>query len=162
MNQAIQAHHRAISTLNKKLEKNRECKAPVAADQPSYIGSAACQGCHAQAYALWKTTPHAKAWATLENKGRTYDYTCVGCHSAGFDEPGGFCRISEAGDRVNVGCESCHGPGSLHAASGNKALIKRQVPVEGCTNCHHPPHTNTFVYTDRLKRVLGPGHEAKK
>jgi hypothetical protein len=162
MNSAIQAHHRAISALNKKLEKNRECKAPVGADQPQYIGSAACQGCHAQAYALWKTTPHAKAWATLEHKGRTYDYTCVGCHSAGFDEPGGFCRISEAADRVNVGCESCHGPGSLHAASGNKALIKREVPVEGCTNCHHPPHTNTFIYEDRLKRVLGPGHEAKK
>ena len=120
MNQAIQSHHRAISTLNKQLESTRQCPQTDAPDQAQYVGSVACQGCHQEAYALWKKTPHAKAWATLEHKGRTYDYTCVGCHSAGFEQPGGFCRVSEAGARVNVGCESCHGPGSVHNAQAGK------------------------------------------
>ena len=161
VNQAIQKHHQAISQLNKKLEQTREC---VESDNPNtaqYIGNLACQGCHPQAYDLWKKTPHAKAWSTLEEKGRTYDYNCIGCHSAGFDEPGGFCRVSEAGDRVNVGCESCHGPGSLHVAQAGRGAIKRKVSAEDCTKCHHPPHTNTFVYKERLQRVLGPGHMAK-
>ena len=160
MNQAIQSHHRAISTLNKQLESTRQCPQTDAPDQAQYVGSVACQGCHQEAYALWKKTPHAQAWATLEQKGRTYDYTCVGCHSAGFEQPGGFCRVSEAGARVNVGCESCHGPGSLHIAQAGKGPIKRKVSAEDCTQCHHPPHTNTFVYEDRLQRVLGPGHQA--
>ena len=68
--------------------------------------------------------------------------------------------MSEAGARVNVGCESCHGPGSLHIAQAGKGPIKRKVSAEDCTQCHHPPHTNTFVYEDRLQRVLGPGHQA--
>ena len=161
MNQAIQKHHQAISQLNKKLEKSRECPEHSDPNVAQYIGSLACQGCHPQAYDLWKKTPHAKAWSTLEEKGRTYDYTCIGCHSAGFDEPGGFCRVSEAGDRVNVGCESCHGPGSLHVAQAGRGPIQRKMSADGCTKCHHPPHTNTFVYEERLQRVLGPGHMAK-
>ncbi len=161
MTQAIQQHHQAISQLNKKLEKTRECAPPADPKSAQYIGNLACRGCHPQAYDLWKKTPHAKAWSTLEKKGRTYDYTCIGCHSAGFDEPGGFCRVSEAGDRINVGCESCHGPGSLHVAQAGLGPIKRKVSADGCTQCHHPPHTNTFVYKDRLHRILGPGHMAK-
>ncbi len=161
MNQAIQKHHQAISQLNKKLEKTRECAENPDPNAAQYIGNLACQGCHPQAYDLWKKTPHAKAWSTLEKKGRTYDYTCIGCHSAGFDEPGGFCRVSEAGDRINVGCESCHGPGSLHVAQAGRGPIRRKVSADGCTKCHHPPHTNTFIYEERLQRVLGPGHMAK-
>ena len=161
MDQAIQKHHQAISQLNKKLEKTRECAESPDPNAAQYIGNLACQGCHPQAYDLWKKTPHAKAWSTLEQKGRTYDYTCIGCHSAGFDEPGGFCRVSEAGDRINVGCESCHGPGSLHVAQAGRGPIKRKVSADDCTKCHHPPHTNTFIYKDRLQRVLGPGHMAK-
>ncbi len=158
MTAAIASHHRTISELNKRLEKTRPCPDPAPADQARYTGSKTCQTCHPQAYELWSKTPHAHAWATLEAKGRTYDYSCVSCHSAGFDQPEGFCRVSEAGDRVNVGCENCHGPGSLHAATGNKKMIQRAVPESTCKGCHHPPHTNTFIYTDRVSRILGPGH----
>jgi len=160
MTAAVTKHHRTISDLNQRLENSRPCPAPAAADQARFIGSKACRACHAPAYAFWQKTPHAHAWATLEAKGRTYDYSCVGCHSAGFDQPEGFCRVSQAGDRVNVGCENCHGAGSLHAAQGDKRLIDRAVPQSRCTTCHHPPHTNTFVYADRLKRIIGSGHGA--
>jgi hypothetical protein len=160
MKTKVQAHHRSISILNKSLEKNRKCPPPPELGSAVYLGSQACRSCHSSAYDFWKKTPHAHAWATLQKKGRTYDYNCVSCHSAGFDEAEGFCRVSEAGDRINVGCENCHGPGSLHAASGDKTKIKRAVPAAVCTNCHHAPHTNTFVYSDRLSRIVGPGHGA--
>ena len=160
MSDKVQNHHRAISALNKKLESTRECPPQAGADQALYIGSQSCQGCHPQAYDLWKKTPHAHAWDTLVQRGRTYDYNCVSCHSSGFDLPEGFCRVSEAGDRINVGCESCHGPGSTHAQTGAKSAIQRDVSEAQCQTCHHPPHTNTFVYADRIKRILGPGHGA--
>jgi len=126
----------------------------------TFIGVKACAACHPDAVTFWQKTAHAKAWAHLVEVEREYDYGCVSCHSAGFDQPEGFCRVSEAGDRVNVGCEACHGAGSKHALSGDPSAIQRQVPEANCVACHHRPHTNTFDYDERLSRVLGPGHGA--
>ena len=156
---AVAAHHRKVGDLNREAEKTRSCPEPDPT-APHYVGSTACKTCHPDAYALWRETPHSKAWNTLEKAGRQYDYACVSCHSAGFDDPQGFCKVSEAGDRVNVGCEACHGPGSQHAKSGNKDLIERDRGASGCTSCHHPPHTKAFHLDDRLARILGPGHGA--
>ena len=39
---------------------------------------------------------------------------CIGCHTAGFGEPSGYLRKMKDTKLVDVGCESCHGPGSKH------------------------------------------------
>jgi hypothetical protein len=160
MKERVQAHHRAISALNRSLENSRACPPAAPPEAARFVGSEPCAACHPAATVFWKSTAHAHAWATLEAQGRTYDYGCVGCHSAGFDQSEGFCRVSEAGSRINVGCENCHGPGSLHVAKGGRGGIRRAVEESTCVRCHHPPHTNTFVFADRLKRILGPGHGA--
>jgi len=159
MEKAIAQHHHKVGALNRQAEKTRTCPPPDP-KKSQFLGSSACKTCHPAAYELWKKTPHSKAWKTLETAGRNYDYGCVSCHSAGFDDPQGFCKVSEAGDRIHVGCESCHGPGSQHAQTGDKRLIERDRGLNGCTSCHHPPHTKAFHLADRLARILGPGHGA--
>ena len=41
------------------------------------------------AYAVWQTTAHAGAWETLTSRDKDFDQTCVGCHSVGYEKPGG-------------------------------------------------------------------------
>lgn len=178
MHQAWQNYESQIPTLNARCEAVLECP-KASPEQAFYVGAQTCKQCHAQAYDVWKNAVfwmqgqdakgqpikrqegHSNAWHTLEKAHKTADRSCVGCHSVGFLEPGGFCKISEAGPFENVQCESCHGPGSKHVKTGKKQWIKRQVPEETCRTCHHPPHiqtTESFVYKEKLQSILGPGH----
>ena len=88
---------------------------------------------------------HSKAWQTLTALDKEADRSCIGCHSIGFMQSGGYCKASEVDFRKDVQCESCHGPGSLHAQSGDKALIKRTVPEAVCRSCHHVPHIQSLM-----------------
>lgn len=125
----------------------------------SFVGNQACAGCHAEAFAIWKKTKHAHAMETLETAGKQCDLGCIGCHSVGFGKPGGFCKPLEVGALRDVGCESCHGAGSLHAAG--KGTIQR-IPGEAtCQGCHTPDHSDLFVYDKYLPQILGPGHQRK-
>ena len=48
-------------------------------------------------------------------------------------------RLKAPGDNAkNVGCESCHGPGSVHVNSGgaNHTIINPQKSPEACFQCH--------------------------
>lgn len=154
---AVADHHRKVGSMNRQAEASRQCPEPDP-KQAQYIGSKACASCHPAAYQLWKSTTHSQAWDTLVQAGRDYDYACVSCHSAGFGEDQGFCKVTEAADRVNVGCEACHGPGSKHADRSEPQQIERDRGVDACKSCHHPPHTKAFHGQERLARILGPGH----
>ena len=86
---------------------------------PQYIGSEACKKCHDHAYDVWEKTPHSHAYKTLvEAKHpslRQYDGECIVCHTVGFGYKTGYTNETATPKLINVGCESCHGPGSLHA-----------------------------------------------
>jgi hypothetical protein len=88
---------------------------------PTYIGSEACKGCHKKAYEVWEKSAHSHAYQTLVDakrpSNRQYDAECVVCHTTGFTYNGGFTDAVNTPQLRNVGCESCHGPGSLHAAN---------------------------------------------
>lgn len=147
--------------------------------EASYVGVESCKTCHGPAYEFWqkalvevsaktqtgqvmqRLSGHSKAWKTLEGVNQTLDRNCIGCHSVGFMKPGGYCKAQEVDFRKNVQCESCHGPGSLHIQTGDKTKIQRQVPESQCRSCHHVPHISTeasFVYSEKLQVILGPGH----
>jgi hypothetical protein len=95
--------------------------APGIAGVPTYVGSKTCKKCHSSAYAIWENTPHSHAYATLVKaehpSNRQYDGECIVCHTVGFGYQGGFQDAVKTPHLENVGCESCHGPGSLHVAS---------------------------------------------
>ena len=72
---------------------------------------------------------------------------------------------NQVGFLENVQCESCHGPGSLHAQTGDPSLIAKEVPEAMCRECHHVPHIESYAsfnYNENLKVILGPGHGEKK
>jgi len=50
----------------------------------------ACRNCHRRQVDFWETTPHASAYLVLYAKKQHFDPECIGCHSLGFQEPGGF------------------------------------------------------------------------
>jgi hypothetical protein len=83
-----------------------------------YVGSEKCKKCHPHAYEVWKNSPHAHAFHSLETATRPglrqFDGECVVCHVVGFNYHSGYRNEKDTPLLKDVGCESCHGPGSLH------------------------------------------------
>ena len=91
-----------------------------------YVGSAACQSCHAAEHGTWAGQAHAHAGTALLAKGKGGDPSCLGCHTTGYGLPGGFPKggaLAKHPALAAVGCESCHGPGGEH--------VKPDAPKRG-------------------------------
>jgi len=77
---------------------------------------------------------HSHAFEALEKHAkrpslRQYDAECIVCHTVGFGYKTGYEDDKKTPQLLHVGCESCHGPGSGHAADPkNKALLALQSP----------------------------------
>lgn len=143
-----------VNAHNKEAFADRKPR-PAPKGQASYIGSEACGGCHASALAWWKTHPHGHAYDTLVERNKQYNLSCVGCHVTGYEQPGGSTVTHNAG-LVHVGCESCHGPGSLHLADPKQIV---RAPVETtCLGCHNAEHSDQFDFATYRARLIVPGH----
>ena len=114
-------------------------------DGNSYIGSQACQECHQKEFSQWSHASHATAFNTLRAVGREYYPECVTCHVTGSGYESGY-QIGnpERAHLVDVGCETCHGPGKVHAYTPLKENIRGQVPEKICMECHTPEHSPGF------------------
>lgn len=109
--------------------------APLTASE--YIGSVACSGCHAEIFAQWQETGHARAYATLQVENRELDRDCFSCHVTGaFDASGPQHPTQVTPQLQNVGCESCHGPGRKHIAAPGQGTIVRSPGEDNCVQCH--------------------------
>ena len=124
-----------------------------------YVGAAKCGECHTKAYAIWKNTPHAHAFESLDpsfqRKGferlqgvnKTFDPECIACHVTGWDPEeylryeSGFVNEEFAADDAEKllqgllagnQCENCHGPGNRHVEyieADNKVAAINEVKV---------------------------------
>ncbi len=134
---------------------------PAAEGMPHYVGMEACASCHSQAVETWHGTAHSLAWETLEERGKQFDRSCIGCHVTGYEEPGGS-TLGHTTGLVDVQCEQCHGPGSMHAANPQLRGLPTGVFIERteqtCIGCHNDEHSPRFDYDTYLPRLLGPGH----
>lgn len=96
----------------------------VAAEQLQYVGNKKCIACHRAEFQSWQKDSHSRALDTLKpgvkadakirakldpRKDYTTDASCLVCHSVGYRKP-----AAPDADLGNVGCESCHGPGSIY------------------------------------------------
>jgi hypothetical protein len=136
----------------------------LAKGQPRFVGAEACSDCHDEQLQFWKTTRHAQAWKTLEDRSKQFDYECTSCHVTALDRPGGSTLAQNAHLR-DVQCETCHGPGSIHIAKeGAAGTITRVPAAELCAQqCHTPEHSDTFEAAAYLRDIVGPGHgEARR
>ncbi len=113
----------------------------ASAAKAAYIGNAKCKACHIKAYKAWKKTAHAKAFASLK-EAEAKDAKCLECHTTGFGK-GGY-AVGKDTLLIHVGCEACHGPGSLYKATEvmkDKAKAKEAglvIPdAKFCESCHN-------------------------
>ncbi len=137
--------------------QGQDCPAP-AEGQAAFVGSAACADCHADTVPVWEASKHHHAWETLEEQGKQFHLNCTGCHVTGWEQPGGVCRLDKVAGREDVGCESCHGPGSLHVDNPSPETITGKPGEKVCVTCHNPENSPHFDFATYLPKVLGPGH----
>jgi hypothetical protein len=153
-----------VSALNLAYARahGQDCPSP-APGEAAYVGNAACEHCHPAALGVYRQSGHARAYRELERVHKQYRLECVACHVVGIQQPGGVCRVDHVSGRQGVGCENCHGPGSLHVAQPSAQPIPRPAPTRSvCVGCHTPENSPHFDFSLYLPRVLGPGHAAKR
>jgi len=124
----------------------------------TYVGSLACQPCHAHEYLSFFTyAKKSRSFQSIERlrKGLTAQEIerCYGCHTTGYGQPGGFVSVEATPQLKNAGCEVCHGPGGRHATTGDPAAIKRKLTKEDCERCH----TSERVLAFRFKPLIHGG-----
>ncbi|MFT3766329.1 MAG: multiheme c-type cytochrome [Minicystis sp.] len=158
---AMLGYYKRVNDHNKVAYADRK-PPPVESGQASYIGVDACTDCHDDARKVWDKTPHATAYPTLQKDFKEYNLDCVSCHVTGYDKPGGS-TVTHNEKLKNVQCETCHGPGSLHAKDPTKKGLITTSPQPGvCVGCHHPPHVEGFDPKEKMRLILGPGHGKPK
>lgn len=157
----IATYSRAVNEHNR--VEYASLRAPAAPPGTAhYVGNESCRECHEEAYDVWARTTHAHAYHTLEVVSKNFNLSCVGCHVTGYRQPGGSEVVQNEGLR-DVGCESCHGPGSLHNDARGRAqrvaTIRRTVNGDFCAHeCHTREHSDQFNFDRYLPHILGPGH----
>jgi hypothetical protein len=118
----------------------------------SYSGTAACASCHGKASHAWEKSGHAHAFSTLVAAKADADPNCIGCHTVGFGSPTGYRREFGKEKLTNVGCESCHGPGSAHIAARQAGDLDagrmRKLGAGDCQKCHHGEFSRPFDWNE--------------
>jgi hypothetical protein len=153
-----------------KEERLLEKRGSMSDGPATWVGSDSCKSCHAAIYASWKETPHARAMETLVTKGHDYDPECVRCHTVGWEissleqqwtrRASAFQTHEKTPHLENVGCENCHGPGSLHVKEPDKkdlfapwrssylsieaGKMWRDFGRAGCAVCHDVENSHGF------------------
>jgi len=123
-----------------------------------YVGSQACASCHPGPTGQWKSTPHANAYASLIAKKRQFDQACFSCHVTGAVAVGGGevlgpTHPNQVGALSNVGCESCHGPGSAHVKAPTTPMAMPSAAT--CVTCHDKAQDDgRFDYAAYLPKVI--------
>ncbi|MFH1268901.1 MAG: multiheme c-type cytochrome [Planctomycetota bacterium] len=141
-----------------------------------FVGSEECKSCHEESYQAWKKSGHAKAWETLVelNPPRNFDPECIRCHVVGwhpqnqFPYESGFLSEEQTPHLVDVGCETCHGPGEAHVKAeqgadfelqeklqkaavitleqSRQAVSRAIVDQQHCLNCHDGDNSPDFDF----------------
>ncbi len=99
-------------------------------------GAHVCAECHAEIFASWRETPHARGYEVLTSADRQVDPVCLGCHATGSGDPAGFVDAHGKPYFAGVQCEACHGPGSRHVRLPGRGTIARAIGDDFCAECH--------------------------
>jgi len=114
--------------------------------ESDYVGEEQCKMCHAKQHKIWSDSQHAIAFEDLEAANKSFDSSCIVCHTVGFNQPGGFLDIDITANLLGVQCESCHGASRAHVKSGGQKPVKniKWDKQKICAQCHTQPHSPLF------------------
>ena len=123
----------------------------------AYQSSESCGKCHEKQLENWKTTHHARAWATLQKVKRTSDPACVMCHTSGFGTKKGFYTFEKTPNLANVNCQDCHR--FNQDEHRKKGFEYRKVSRELCQTCHTPVTDPKFDFDKKRKMIRCPADD---
>lgn len=109
----------------------------------SFMGSKGCLHCHQFEHEKWSTKAHANAFAALKKVGSDRDPECVVCHAVGLEYESGFVSEEKTPHLTDVGCETCHGPGSRHVNTSGQTPTA--PPRTKCRDCHTPERSAGYA-----------------
>lgn len=157
------------------------------AEKPKYIGVANCGKCHKSAkkgdqLGKWTAAKHAQAYVALASEEAKKIATekgiedpqkadeCLKCHVTAHGVDAALIEPIPEGKKGHsiedgVGCESCHGPGSMYKS--RKIMKDREMAVqaglvipdeETCKKCHNAesPTFVEFKYEEMLEKIAHP------
>ena len=124
---------------------------PALAAEKLYVGPDVCAECHEDEYKSFKK--YAKKNHSYENimkmKRGLKDEEfrkCLQCHTTGYGRPGGFVSVEKTPHLKELSCETCHGPGSIHAESEDPGDIIGKLSLSQCEQCHNAERVADFDY----------------
>lgn len=158
----------AIAAFKGEAVQRAQARVAEAPPTQAYATAGSCAGCHTRRFTQWLGDPHRVAYDSLLARGKGDDVECIGCHTTGFGEPGGFAELTPAALATwkSVQCEACHGPLSGHPRDAR--VEARAVTQETCVRCHDRANSPAFDYGRYLERIscvrvsaegAGPGVE---
>ena len=112
----------------------------LTATEPVVVAREAPAAAPQQAAGRQTSSPAPQAAA---QSGYVGESTCVTCHDQSYKGTKHALAFNERTPAASHGCESCHGPGQKHAASGDPDLIQRFSKMTAdavsatCMNCHN-------------------------
>ncbi|MEN8134766.1 MAG: UshA-like (seleno)protein [Thermodesulfobacteriota bacterium] len=117
-----------------------------------FTGWRTCRKCHSDQVKNWQKTRHASSFLTLIKKNQQFNPDCLSCHVTGVDTNDPSAAIGMPSDLQIVGCETCHGPGTLHSMN---PVSHKTTPVTEkiCMNCHVPNHDESFDFASDIKKL---------
>lgn len=154
-----------------------ERKVSSAGENP-YVGPQTCKECHEEAYAVWASSKHAHTLKLLENRGQQDDERCLKCHLTDWIKPT-YYSTEWTFDKFapELGCETCHGPGSAHVRIIDYALqgslkshweiilteepnlFLRDLMAEAktvCAQCHDKANSPDFDFIEYWSMIEHP------
>jgi len=161
---------------------------PALAADAQYIGAKKCMTCHkadsrGNQWGKWENSPHAKAFEVLKSDqakevGKklgvadpSTDDKCLKCHVTAHGVPAAQKADTFSADE-GVGCEACHGPGSLYKSmkvmkdltagtQDPKAVAFVKGDKANCLKCHNE-QSPTYKPFDFEKRWAEIAHNIPK
>ena len=124
---------------------------PASALAADFVGAESCKACHAEAFASWRTSKHARAFDSLSSQQKA-DARCTTCHAPDLREQ----KVA------GVTCETCHGGGQYYAPQyvmkdpELSRLVGLVDPSERqCRGCHDAssPSLRPFEFAEKLKLI---------
>jgi len=121
------------------------------AEEALFIGSKACAECHEEQYENYsKLSKKAHSWdsiAVMKDDLKPQELQqCYECHTTGYGKPGGFVSYEQTPHLADVGCETCHGPGSIHADTAEAEDILLKPEIANCMQCHSEERIGAFGF----------------
>ena len=163
-----------LTEIGKKYKADSTTAIPTDVKGADYVGNNKCKMCHSKQFKAWQLTKHANAWVGLQKADAHFAHelaeklniklegnpvtvdACVTCHVTGFHLPGGYPGADsvKTAALINVTCENCHGPGSMHIAAKaeeRKKFINKDTGVKLCMQCHTAVTSPKFNFEEFKK-----------